>query len=52
MQFPKENIKYLLRALYDGDGSVIFQKRGGARISFVSQNKELEKQVPHKFIKE
>ena len=45
MQLPKENIKYLLRALYDGDGSVIFQQRGGARISFVSQNKELENQM-------
>ncbi|MFQ5531520.1 MAG: LAGLIDADG family homing endonuclease, partial [Candidatus Nanoarchaeia archaeon] len=45
MQLPQENIKYLLRALYDGDGSVIFQKRGGCRISFVSQNKELENQI-------
>ena len=45
MQLPKENVKYLLRALYDGDGSVIFQKRGGCRISFVSQNRGLEKQM-------
>ncbi|MBU4308207.1 MAG: hypothetical protein KJ566_00220, partial [Nanoarchaeota archaeon] len=45
MQLPKENIKYLLRALYDGDGSVIFQKRGGCRISFVSQNKNLTNQM-------
>jgi len=45
MHLPNENIKYLLRALYDGDGSVIFQKRGGCRVSFVSQNKELEKQM-------
>jgi len=45
MQFPKENIKYLLRALYDGDGSVILQKRGGCRISFVSQNRELGEQM-------
>jgi len=45
MQLPKENIKYLLRALYDGDGSVIFQKRGGCRISFVSQNKNLTSQI-------
>ncbi|MBU0666344.1 MAG: hypothetical protein KKC26_03200, partial [Nanoarchaeota archaeon] len=45
MQLPKENIKYLLRALYDGDGSVTFQKRGGCRISFVSQNRELEEQM-------
>ena len=45
MQLPKENIKYLLRALYDGDGSVVFQKRGGCRISFVSQNKNLVNQI-------
>ena len=45
MQLPNENIKYLLRALYDGDGSVIFQKRGGCRISFVSQNKNLVNQI-------
>lgn len=42
---PNENIKYLLRALYDGDGSVSFQKRNGCRISFVSQNRELEEQM-------
>jgi len=45
MQLPKKNIKYLLKALYDGDGSVISQKRGGCRISFVSQNRELEEQM-------
>ena len=45
LQLPKENLKYLLRALYDGDGSVIFQKRNGCRISFVSQNKVLSEQV-------
>jgi len=45
MKFPNENIRYLLRALYDGDGSVSFQKRNGCRISFVSQNKELEEQM-------
>ena len=45
MQLPKKNIKYLLRALYDGDGSVIFQKRGGCRVSFVSQNRRLEEQM-------
>ncbi len=45
MKLPKENIKYLLRALYDGDGSVINQKRNCCRISFVSQNKKLEEQI-------
>lgn len=45
MQLPNENIKYLLKALYDGDGSVSLQKRNGCRISFVSQNKELEEQM-------
>ncbi|MBU0760492.1 MAG: AAA family ATPase [Nanoarchaeota archaeon] len=45
MGLPNENIKYLLRALYDGDGSVIFQQRNGCRISFVSQNRALVEQV-------
>lgn len=45
MEFPNENLRYLLKALYDGDGSVIFQKRDGCRISFVSQNRELEEQM-------
>jgi len=45
MKLPKENIRYLLRALYDGDGSVVFQNRGGCRISFVSQNRRLEDQM-------
>ncbi|MFH1365669.1 MAG: LAGLIDADG family homing endonuclease [archaeon] len=45
MQLPNENIKYLLKSLYDGDGSVSFQKRNGCRISFVSQNKELMEQM-------
>ena len=45
MNLPVENIKYLIRALYDGDGSVIFQKRNGCRISFVSQNRELTEQI-------
>ncbi len=45
MKLPNENLRYLLRALYDGDGSVSFQKRNGCRISFVSQNKELIEQI-------
>jgi len=45
MSLPIENLRYLLRALYDGDGSVIFQKRNGCRISFVSQNRKLTKQI-------
>ena len=45
MRLPEENIKYLLRSLYDGDGSVSLQKRNGCRISFVSQNKSLEEQM-------
>ncbi|MEK6842678.1 MAG: LAGLIDADG family homing endonuclease, partial [Nanoarchaeota archaeon] len=45
LQFPNDNIKYLLRALYDGDGSVSMQKRNGCRISFVSENRLLVEQV-------
>jgi len=45
MRLPNENIKYLLRALFDGDGTVVFQKRNGCRVSLVSQNRELMKQA-------
>ncbi len=45
MNFSNENIRYLLRALYDGDGSVIPQKRNGCKISFVTQNRELAEQI-------
>ncbi len=45
MKLPRENIKYLLRSLYDGDGSVIFQNRNGCRVSLVSENRELAEQV-------
>ena len=45
MQFPKENIRHLLKSMYDGDGSVSLQNRNGCRVSFVSQNKELEEQM-------
>ncbi|MBU2616644.1 MAG: hypothetical protein KKB79_01530 [Nanoarchaeota archaeon] len=45
MQFPKENLKHLLRSLYDGDGSVSLQKRNGCRVGFVSQNRLLEEQM-------
>ncbi|MFA5019996.1 MAG: LAGLIDADG family homing endonuclease [Candidatus Pacearchaeota archaeon] len=45
MQLPNENIKYLLRALFDGDGTVVFQKRNGCRASLSSQNRQLLEQV-------
>lgn len=45
MQLPNKNIKYLLRALFDGDGTVVFQKRNGCRATLVSENKELSEQV-------
>ncbi len=45
MQLPKENIKYLLRALFDGNGTIVFQKRGGCRVTLTTENKDLAKQV-------
>jgi replicative DNA helicase Mcm len=45
MQLPKENIRYLLRALFDGDGTVVFQSRGGCRATLVIENKKLSEQV-------
>ncbi|MFH1376163.1 MAG: LAGLIDADG family homing endonuclease [Candidatus Woesearchaeota archaeon] len=45
MQLPNENIKYLLRSLFDGDGTVVFQSRNGCRVSLSNQNRELMGQV-------
>jgi len=45
MKLPKENIRFLLRSLYDGDGSVSLQNRNGCRVSLVSENRELSEQV-------
>jgi len=45
MQLPTKNLKYLLRALYDGDGSVGVLNRNGCRVSFVSQNRILVEQI-------
>jgi len=45
MQFPNENLRYLLRALFDGDGTVVFQKRNGCRATLISENRELAQQV-------
>lgn len=45
MQLPNENIKHLIRALYDGNGTVIFQRKNGCRVSLVSQNRDLIEQV-------
>ena len=45
MKLPNDNLRYLIKALYDGDGSVSNQKRNGCRISFVSENHELTEQI-------
>ena len=45
MQLPKENIRYLLRALFDGDGTVVNEKRNGCRVSLSTQNRQLAEQV-------
>ncbi len=45
MQLPKENIKYLLRTLFDGDGTVVLQKRGSCKVTLTTENKDLAKQV-------
>ncbi|MDP2947653.1 MAG: LAGLIDADG family homing endonuclease, partial [Nanoarchaeota archaeon] len=45
MGLPDENIKNLIRALFDGDGTVTFQKRDGCRSTLVTENKILAEQV-------
>lgn len=44
MSLPQENIKHLLRALYDNNGSVI-SNESECKILFVSKNRELELQM-------
>jgi len=45
MNLHKENIKYLLRALFDGDGTVVLEKRNGCRVSLSTENLEITEQV-------
>jgi replicative DNA helicase Mcm len=45
MSFSKENLKCLLQALFDGDGTVTNQPRNGCRVGFVTQNRELAEQI-------
>jgi len=45
MAFPKENVKYLLRALFDGDGTVVLEKRNGCRVSLSTENLNITEQV-------
>lgn len=45
MKCKKSDISKLLRAIYDGDGSVSYQKRGGCRISLAAENYILACQV-------
>ncbi len=45
MNLPNENVRYLLRTLFDGDGTITYQKRNGCRTTLVSQNKEMLEQV-------
>ena len=41
MKCKKEDISILLRAMFDGDGTVVKVKRGGCRIGLVCENIEL-----------
>lgn len=45
MSLPNENTRYLLRALFDGDGTVVNVARGGCRATLVGENRELLEQV-------
>ncbi len=45
LSYSKQNIKYLLRALFDGDGTVVNQMRNGCRVGLVVQNRVLAEQV-------
>lgn len=45
MKCKKEDIAFLLRAMFDGDGTIVKVKRGGCRIGLVTENKYLAEQV-------
>jgi len=45
MSLPNENIRYLIRALFDGDGTVVNQARGGCRATLAGENREMLEQV-------
>src|SRR3989344_2744 len=45
MNCRKSDIANLLKAMFDGDGTVVRVKRGGIRIGFVTPNKELAEQA-------
>lgn len=45
MRFANSDISYLLRALFDGDGTVVNVKRNGCRVTLITENRELADQV-------
>ncbi|MDO8508785.1 MAG: LAGLIDADG family homing endonuclease [Nanoarchaeota archaeon] len=45
MKCKKEDLAFLLRALFDGDGTVVNVKRNGLRIGLITENKKLAEQV-------
>ena len=45
MGFPNENLRHLIRAIYDGDGTVVNQSRGSFRVGLVGEDKDLLIQV-------
>jgi len=45
MKCKNEDIAFLLRALFDGDGTVVNVKRNGCRVNLVCENRTLAEQV-------
>ncbi len=45
MKCKNEDLTFLLRALFDGDGTVVNVKRNGCRIGLISENARLAEQV-------
>jgi len=45
MQCKTEDLALLIRALFDGDGTVVNVKRNGCRITLISENRDLADQV-------
>ena len=45
MKCRKEDLAYLIRALFDGDGTIVNVKRGGCRVTLITENMPLAEQA-------
>ena len=51
LKCKKEDIAFLLRALFDGDGTIVNVKRNGCRVSLITENLKLAEQVTEQLLR-